>query len=218
MKNMESKQKDTPKKKKTLLSKLLRIFAWILGSFLFLILLVLLLIQVPAVQNYGRKKVVTFLEGKLKTKVEIGKLDIKFPTAISLQNIFFEDQSKDTLLFGKELTVDIKMLQLLRNNVEIEEIYLEGIVAKVKKLSIRPNHILPDAIWEKIPNITFIEISFIKFSIGFLVKSSFISTSIDIMTVTPTKLFAGPNTLPNPITNPTIATNIIVFVIIFFTI
>ncbi|MEO6682723.1 MAG: translocation/assembly module TamB domain-containing protein, partial [Ginsengibacter sp.] len=135
MNNMESTQKELPeKKKRSLLSKLMRIFAWILASVIFLVILVLLLIQLPSVQNYGRKKVVSFLEGKLKTRVEIGKLDIKFPTDISLQKVFFEDQSKDTLLYGKELRVNLKMLQLLRSNVEIEEIYLDGIIGKVKRL------------------------------------------------------------------------------------
>ena len=129
---MESTQKETTKKKRTLLSKLLRIFAWIIGSVIFLVILILLLIQLPSVQNFGRKKVVAFLESKLKTKVEIGKLDIKFPTDVSLQNIFFEDQSQDTLLYGKELRVNLKMFQLLKSNIEIEEIYLDGIVGKVK--------------------------------------------------------------------------------------
>lgn len=131
---MESTQKKPLKKKRTLLSKLLRIFAWVLGSVIFLVLLVLLLIQLPPVQNFGRKKVVSFLQGKLKTHVEIGKLAIKFPTDLSLQNVFIEDQSKDTLLYGKELSVNLKMLQLLRSNVEIEEIYLDGIVGKVSRL------------------------------------------------------------------------------------
>ncbi len=131
---MESTKKTPLKKKRTLVFKLLRIFAWILGSVIFLIIVVLLLVQLPSVQNFGRKKVVTFLEGKIKTKVEIGKLDIKFPTDVSLQNVFFEDQSQDTLLYGKELRVNLKMFQLLKSNIEIEEIYLDGIIGKVKRL------------------------------------------------------------------------------------
>ncbi|MEO9003410.1 MAG: translocation/assembly module TamB domain-containing protein, partial [Ginsengibacter sp.] len=85
-------------------------------------------------QNFAREKVVTYLEHKLKTTVEIGKLDIKFPTAISLQKVFFEDQTKDTLIYGGEIKVDIDMFQLLRNNIQIKEIYLDDILAKVKRL------------------------------------------------------------------------------------
>ncbi|MGH2566399.1 MAG: AsmA family protein, partial [Ginsengibacter sp.] len=63
-----------------------------------------------------------------------GKLAVKFPTSLSLQNVFFEDQSKDTLLYGGELDVNINMLRLLRNDIEIKKIELNNIVAKVKRL------------------------------------------------------------------------------------
>jgi hypothetical protein len=127
-------EKEVIKKKRSLLSTRARILVWILGSVVFLIILVLILIQTPYVQNIARKKVVSYLEHKLKTTVQIGKLDIKFPTAISLQKVFFEDQSKDTLLYGGEIKVDIDMFQLIRNNVQIKEIYLDNILAKVKRL------------------------------------------------------------------------------------
>jgi translocation and assembly module TamB len=130
---MESEQ--ATKKKRSVLSKLGRVFAWILASIIFLIFIVFILIQTPFVQNYARKKAVSYLENKLKTKVEIGKLDIKFPGAISLQNVFFEDQSKDTLLYGSEIKVSISMFRLLKNDFQINEIALNNIVAKVNKLS-----------------------------------------------------------------------------------
>jgi translocation and assembly module TamB len=130
---MESKQEEQ-KKKRSLLFRLFKVFAWILGSILFLIVLVLLLIQTSFVQNFARKKVVTYLENKLKTKVAIGKLDIKFPTALSLQNVYFQDQTKDTLLYGGEIKVDISMFKLIRSDIEIKEIALNDILLKVKRL------------------------------------------------------------------------------------
>ncbi|MEO6845545.1 MAG: hypothetical protein ABI184_10240, partial [Ginsengibacter sp.] len=102
---MELKKEET-KRKKPLLLKIGKVLAWIVASFILLIVLVLILIQTSFVQNFARKKVVSYLENKLKTKVEIGKLTIKFPTALSLQNVFFEDQFKDTLLYGGEIKVD----------------------------------------------------------------------------------------------------------------
>ncbi len=131
---MESTKESAPRKKRSFLAKTGRVLAWIFASLVFLIILVLILIQVPAVQNFARKKVVAYLEQKLKTKVEIGKLDVRFPTALSLQKVFIEDQSKDTLLYGAELTVDISMLKLLKNDIQIQEISLDNITAKVKRL------------------------------------------------------------------------------------
>ena len=131
---MESTKESAPRKKRSFLAKAGRVFLWIIASLIFLIVLILILIQTAPVQNFARKKIVTYLEHKLKTKVEIGKLDIKFPTALSLQNVFFEDQSRDTLLYGGEVRVDISMFRLLKNDINIREIYLDNIVAKIKKL------------------------------------------------------------------------------------
>jgi translocation and assembly module TamB len=130
---MQSKE-SVEKKKRPILITLAKIVMWILASVVFLIILVLILIQTAFVQNFARKKVVSYLEHKLKTKVEIGKLDVKFPTAISLQNVFFEDQTKDTLLYGKEIKVNINMFKLLRHDIEIKEITLNNLVVEVKRL------------------------------------------------------------------------------------
>ena len=126
-------KKEKATKKRSVLSKLARVFLWIFGSLVFLIILGLILIQTSFVQNFARKKVVSYLENKLKTKVEIGELKIKFPTVISLKNVFLEDQSKDTLLYGGEIKVDINMLALFRKDISIKEIALNDIVAKVKR-------------------------------------------------------------------------------------
>ncbi|HUZ60977.1 MAG TPA: translocation/assembly module TamB domain-containing protein [Hanamia sp.] len=126
-------KKEEERKKKSLLFKVGKALAWIVASLIFLIILAFILIQTSFVQNFARKKIVSYLENKLKTKVEIGKLDIKFPTSISLQNVFLEDQSKDTLLYGGELKVNINMLALIKKNISIKEITLNDIVVKVKR-------------------------------------------------------------------------------------
>lgn len=131
---MELQKEKFTKKKRPLAMRIFRIIAWVFVSLVALLLLVLLLIQLPSVQNYGRKKVVSFLENKLHTKVEIGKLSIGFPTTLSLQNVYFEDQSKDTLLYGGEIKVNLRMLQLLRKDIQIREISFDHILAKVKRL------------------------------------------------------------------------------------
>ncbi|MEO8823242.1 MAG: translocation/assembly module TamB domain-containing protein [Ginsengibacter sp.] len=123
-----------PKRKNSVLSVILKGFLWMVASLLFLIMLVLILIQTSFVQNFARKKIVSYLQNKLHTKVEIGKLDIDFPTTLSLQNIFIEDLSKDTLLYGKELRVNMDMGKLISSNIDIKKIELNGLVAKVKRL------------------------------------------------------------------------------------
>src|SRR6185312_13141843 len=69
----------------------LKTILWIVASIIFLILLVVILIQVPAVQNFAKNKAVTFLQNKIHTKVQIGHLGISFPKMIVLDSVYFED-------------------------------------------------------------------------------------------------------------------------------
>ncbi|MEO6290765.1 MAG: hypothetical protein ABIO76_12625, partial [Ginsengibacter sp.] len=131
---METAKPTAPKKKRSILAKTGRVVAWIVASLILLVIFVLILIQVPDVQNFARKKIVSYLENKLHTKVEIGKLDIAFPTALSLQRVYIEDQNKDTLLYGGELKLDISMLRLIKSDIEIQEISLSNITAKIKRV------------------------------------------------------------------------------------
>jgi len=132
---MESREEEAKvTRKKSALSTIAKVFLWIIASVLFLIMLVLILIQTSFVQNFARKKVVSYLQNKLHTEVKIGKLDVDFPTTLSLQNVFIADQSKDTLLYGKELKVNMDMGKLIGSNIDINKITLNGIIAKVKRL------------------------------------------------------------------------------------
>jgi hypothetical protein len=109
----------------------LKTILWIIASVIFLVLLVVILIQVPAVQNFVKDKAVTFLQNKIHTKVEIGHISLGLPKLLVLEDVYFEDQKKDTLIAGDKLKVDISMLQLLHNKVEINEINLQGITTKI---------------------------------------------------------------------------------------
>lgn len=106
---------------------------WIIASVLFLILLVFALIQVPAVQNFAKNKVVAYVQGKIHTPVRIDHLSLGLPKLIVLEGVYFEDQKKDTLLAGDKLKVDISLLKLLNHQVEINEINLQGITLKVSR-------------------------------------------------------------------------------------
>lgn len=111
----------------------LKIVAWIIGVILFLLILVFVLIRIPSVQNFAKNKAVTYLEGKIKTKVEINKISLDLPKLLVLEDVYFEDQKKDTLLAGDTLRVDISLLKLLNNKLEINEIDLRGVTVNVQR-------------------------------------------------------------------------------------
>jgi uncharacterized protein involved in outer membrane biogenesis len=111
----------------------LKTLLWILASVIFLVLLVVILIQVPAVQNFAKNKTVAYLQNKIHTKVKIGHISLGLPKLLVLEDVYFEDQKRDTLLAGDKLKVDISMLKLLNHQVEINEINLDGITLKIQR-------------------------------------------------------------------------------------
>lgn len=111
----------------------LKAILWIIAGMIFLVLLVVILIQVPSVQNFAKNKAVTFLQDKIHTKVKIGHISLGLPKLIVLEDVYFEDQKKDTLIAGEKLKVDISLLKLLNHKVEVNEINLQGITANVKR-------------------------------------------------------------------------------------
>ena len=113
----------------------LKTILWIVLLIVGFVLLIFIVLQIPAVQRYSKDKVVAYLEGKIKTKVSIRKVQIGFPKDIVLEDIYFEDQKKDTLLAGKKLAVNINLFKIFNNKVEINSVELDGIVANVNRNS-----------------------------------------------------------------------------------
>ena len=118
---------------KKYLKKSLKILLWIIGSIILLFLLLVIALQIPSIQNLAKNKAVTYLQEKIKTKVQINRIEIGLPKKIILEGVYFEDQKKDTLLAGEKLAVDISLFQLLNNKVEINSVHLEGITANLKR-------------------------------------------------------------------------------------
>ncbi|MBY8961440.1 translocation/assembly module TamB domain-containing protein [Flavobacterium sp. D11R37] len=120
-------------KVKKYLRKSGKVLLWIIGSVIGLFLLIVLLLQVPYVQNLVKDKAVSYLEDKIGTEVQIGRIEIGLPKKVILEGIYFESQEGDTLLAGEKLKVDISLFKLLSNEVELNSVELEGIVANVKR-------------------------------------------------------------------------------------
>ena len=123
-----------PKKKRSLGKRILRItLKTFLFIFLFFILLILL-IQTAPVQNLIRKKAVSWLQKKLDTKVEVGRIYVGFPKNIILENIYVEDRQKDTLLSAGKIKANLNLYQVIfKGNIDFENIELNTITAKVKR-------------------------------------------------------------------------------------
>lgn len=120
-------------KAKKYLRKSIKILLWIIGSVIGLFLLIVLLIQIPYIQNLIKDKAVSYLEEKIGTEVQIGRIEIGLPKKVIIEGVYFQSQQGDTLLAGEKLAVDISLFKLLSNEVEVNSLQLKGIVANVKR-------------------------------------------------------------------------------------
>ncbi len=114
--------------------RILKILGWTIVGIVVLLILVLVLIQVPAVQNFAKAKAVSFLQKKIGTPIKIDRLSISFPKKVVLEGVYFEDKNKDTLLAGKRIAIDISMMALLDKKVEVNDVALDGIRANIYRL------------------------------------------------------------------------------------
>lgn len=115
------------------LKKALRILLWCVVSIITLLLLLIILIQVPSVQNFAKDKAINYLQGKIKTKVSLDHISIKFPKDIVLEGFYFEDQKKDTLLAGKRIELDVDLFKLVSSELEINSVSLENVKANISR-------------------------------------------------------------------------------------
>jgi hypothetical protein len=90
-------------------------------------------LQTGSGQDWLTRRVVSYLRQKLQTRVEVAHVRFQLPDWIELQNVYLEDEHRDTLLMGKRLYVDMDVWGLLQNKVGINEIQLENIYLHVHR-------------------------------------------------------------------------------------
>jgi hypothetical protein len=128
-------------KGKKFLNRLARIVLKTVLCILVFFLLIGILVQTPPVQNLVRKKAVAWLEKKLQTKVEVGRIYVGLAGKITLANIYIEDREKDTLLSGGSLQANVNLGRLIfRSELDLRKLELENITAKIRRQ-------LPDTIF-----------------------------------------------------------------------
>ncbi len=115
------------------MKRLLHIIGWLFVGISLLLGGIFIYLQSPTGQDFLTKEIVSYLRKKLNTKVEVEKVKFDIPDWLSIENVYIEDQHKDTLILGKSLHIDIDMLGLLQNRAEINQIELDGIRLKVNR-------------------------------------------------------------------------------------
>lgn len=119
---------------RTILQKTARVVLKVILFLFLFVILVFLLLLTPPVQRFAASKAENYLEKKLGTRVDIGGVSIGLPNRVSLNNIYLEDKTRDTLLYGGSIKVDIALFKLISGEVIVKEVRLADITAKIKRV------------------------------------------------------------------------------------
>ncbi|GGK87680.1 translocation/assembly module TamB domain-containing protein [Rufibacter glacialis] len=104
---------------------------WIIGIVLVLVVLLLVALQLPKVQDFAASKVESYLENKLGTEVQIGKFRSDFRKDILLEGVYLEDQKGDTLWYSERLAANLDILGILKSKVALKSLELENATAHI---------------------------------------------------------------------------------------
>ena len=107
------------------MAKILKILAYIIGSVVEWLLIFVIsfafLIRTSQVQSYVARKATSFLSKELKTTVKVQNVEFLFLHKLSLKDVVILDLNKDSLLCSKEITLEIKRLNLRKNKFEFSK-------------------------------------------------------------------------------------------------
>lgn len=90
-------------------------------------------IQIPATQQYLVDQATQYLRKKLKTKVEVKRVNIEFFRTVVLEDVFVADQQNDTLLYAQKFRVKLNNFSLLHKQVKTHEIGFENIAVHLHR-------------------------------------------------------------------------------------
>ena len=116
-----------------LLKKTLKVSLWLLAGFVFIIILIAGLIQIPAIQNKIVNYASSFVSKKTNTEVSIKNIHISFPKSIVIKEVFLDDYRKDTLLYAGKLEINISLLNLLSKKINIKDFALENVNLNINR-------------------------------------------------------------------------------------
>jgi hypothetical protein len=84
----------------------------ILFSMLVIVILcsiVLIAMQSETVQTWTAKKLTSYLSKELNANLSIDRVKISLISNVTLEGIFVSDKHHDTLIFGKSITIDVRI-------------------------------------------------------------------------------------------------------------
>lgn len=107
--------------------------SWLLWLLVGLYLLLIVMFQVPVVQNFLAQEVASVLSEKLGTRVKIGSVNIGFLNHVVLDDVHLYDQSQQPMLDATRMAAKIDVLPLTQGRIVVTSAQLFGLQANIYK-------------------------------------------------------------------------------------
>ena len=101
--------------------KTLKIVGWVLGILLLLIVLLPFALCIPWVQNIAKNYACEWASKKTGLDISIGRILIKFPLDLSVDDVLVLDERRDTMLVAGNFTAGVAVKPLLDGKLQVDD-------------------------------------------------------------------------------------------------
>lgn len=112
----------------------------LLKTVLFSLLLIVVLlnvlylaIQTESFQTWTAHKLMSYLSRELDATVDIKRVKISLIRNVTLEGVFVSDKHHDTLVYGKNITVDVSGFNFQEKRLNLDEVSLDSVKVKLLK-------------------------------------------------------------------------------------
>lgn len=102
-------------------NRVVKTFAKVLGIVILVLVLLPMLLYIPFVQNYVKDVACRKASEATGWDVSVDRILLKFPLDVSISGVMVLDEQRDTMISADNLMLDVKVLPLIRLDVEVED-------------------------------------------------------------------------------------------------
>ncbi|MCD6019856.1 MAG: hypothetical protein K0S53_2977 [Bacteroidetes bacterium] len=92
-----------------------------------------LAVQTESFQTWAAHKLTAYLSKELDAKVDIRRVKISLIRNVTLEGVFVSDKHHDTLVYGKNISVDVSGFNYREKRLNLDDVSLNGVKVKLLK-------------------------------------------------------------------------------------
>src|ERR1035437_2613675 len=114
-----------------IVKKTIKILVWIIIGYVFLLVIIIVLIQVPFIQTELKNKAISYVTRKSHSVIRIKNIALSLTQSLIVESLYVEDMKKDTLLYVGRVSISLALYDLLQKNIHIRTLNVEDLVARM---------------------------------------------------------------------------------------